>query len=169
MHALLETDRLSLRPFEAADLEAFHAIWGDPEVIWWGANESLEKTREAFERLLQRHADWPEGVGWLAVRRKGEDEVLGDVLLQPAPFAPGIEIGWHFRRDAWGRGYATEAARGVLEHAFREGVIERVYAIVALTNERSLRIVEKLGFKAERDLTYAGLPHRLFVQDKPPG
>ncbi len=165
----LETERLSLRPFAADDVEGFHAIWGDPDVIWWGASESLEKSREGFERLLARHAEWPADIGWLAVRRKGEDEILGDVLLQPAPFAPGIEIGWHFRRDAWGRGYATEAARAVLQRAFRDGVVERIYAIVALTNERSLRIVEKLGFGVEKDMTYAGLPHRLFAQDEPPG
>ncbi|MDJ0522391.1 MAG: GNAT family N-acetyltransferase [Planctomycetota bacterium] len=169
MQDVLQTERLTLRPFRPEDVEAFHAIWGDPEVIWWGANESLAVTREGFERLLARHEAWPPGIGWLAVCPRGEDDILGDILLQPAPFVDGIEIGWHFRRDAWGRGYATEAARAVLQRAFAERVVERLYAIVALQNPRSLRIVEKLGFSAVEDREYAGLPHRLFALDRTAG
>ncbi len=169
MNTPLETERLALRPFRASDAEAWHAIWGDPEVIWWGASESLEKSRAGLERLIAKEREWPAGIGWLAVSRKGEDEIIGDVLLQQAPFAPGIEIGWHFRRHAWGQGYATEAARAVLERAFAEGALERVYAIVALENPRSLRIVEKLGMAAEKDMEYAGLPHRLFAIERPAG
>jgi RimJ/RimL family protein N-acetyltransferase len=161
----LETERLALRPFTLDDAEAWHAIWGDPEVIWWGASESFENSRTGLARLLEREAEWPAGIGWLAVSRKGEEEILGDVLLQPAPFAPGIEIGWHFRRHAWGHGYATEASRAVLERCFDEGTCDRIYAIVALTNARSLRVVEKLGLAAEKDMEYAGLPHRLFVRE----
>jgi RimJ/RimL family protein N-acetyltransferase len=163
MNRPLETQRLSLRPFTLEDAEAWHAIWGDPEVIWWGASESFEKSRAGLERLLAKEATWPDGIGWLAVRRRGEEEIIGDLLLQPAPFAEGIEIGWHFRRHAWGNGYATEAARAGLERALAEGACDRIYAIVAHRNTRSLRIVEKLGMPAERDLEYAGLPHRLFV------
>ena len=109
MNHPLETERLALRPFTLDDAEAWHAIWGDREVIWWGASESFENSRTALERLLDRETEWPAGIGWLAVRRQGDDEIIGDVLLQPAPFAPGIEIGWHFRRHAWGKGYATAA------------------------------------------------------------
>jgi len=165
MNNPLETERLSLRPFTSDDAEGWHAIWGDPEVIWWGASKSFENSRRSLERLIAKEADWPAGIGWLAVRRRGEQEIIGDVLLQPAPFAPGIEIGWHFRRHAWGQGYATEAARAVLERCFAEGVCDRVYAIVALQNARSLRIVEKLDMEAEKDMEYAGLPHRLFARD----
>jgi RimJ/RimL family protein N-acetyltransferase len=163
----LETERLSLRPFTLDDAEAWHAIWGDPEVIWWGASDSFEKSRAGLARLLEREAGWPDGIGWLAVRLRGQEEIIGDVLLQPAPFAEGIEIGWHFRRHAWGSGFATEASRAMLDRAFAECVCDRIYAIVALENARSLRIVEKLGMPAECDMEYAGLPHRLFAVGAP--
>jgi RimJ/RimL family protein N-acetyltransferase len=158
----LETVRLDLRPFAADEADAWHSIWGDPDVIWWGANDSFERSREQIKRLVAAEATWPDGVGWLAVRKRGDDEVIGDVLVQPAKFVEGIEIGWHFRKEAWGHGYATEASRAVLERCLAEGVTDKVYAIVALENARSLRVADKLGMKAECDMEYAGLPHRLF-------
>lgn len=165
--AVLETERMTLRPWREEDLDAFHAIWGDPKVIWWGANESLEKTREGFAALLARHADWPPGVGWYAMVDRDTGAIVGDVILQPAKFVEGIEIGWHLRREAWGRGLATEAAQAVLAHGFSTARLDRIHAIVALENERSLRVVEKLGLKAIRDMEYARLPHRLFAIDRP--
>ena len=169
MNHPLTTDRLDLRPFTDADHEGFHGIWGDPEVIWWGATEDPDECRKGFRTIVAREFDWPDGVGWLAVRRKGEATILGDVILQPAKFVDGIEIGWHFRRDAWGHGYATEAAQAVLDRALAEGVVERMYAIVAIQNDRSLRVVEKLGMRPVKDMEYAGLPHRLFAIDRSGG
>jgi RimJ/RimL family protein N-acetyltransferase len=165
----IATERLRLRPWKADDLPAFHAIWGDPEVIWWGAHESLEATRIALTALLERHATWPPGLGWFALCARDSGAIVGDVILQPAPFVDGIEIGWHLGRSAWGRGLATEAARAVLAYGFEQVGLERIYAIVATQNERSLRVVQKLGFGPVQDMEYAGLPHRLFAIDAPPG
>ena len=164
-HIQLQSERLHLRPWRVDDVESFHEIWGDPEVIWWGASESLAKTREGFTALLERHADWPDGVGWFAVTRKADvtNEILGDVLLQPARFVDGIEVGWHFKRSAWGKGYATEAASCVLNYAKDTLKIDPVYAIVATQNDRSLRVVEKLGMERVREMVYADLPHILFA------
>ena len=164
MNHPFDTERLSLRPFTAEDAEAWHAIWGDPRVIWWGPSESLEKSRAALERLIQHEAEaWPEGLGWLAVLEKGTDEIIGDVLLQPAPFIEGVEVGWHFRSHVWNRGYATEATRATVERAFASGLCDHVHAVVSTTNGPSLRVAEKLGMKAVKDMEYEGLPHRLFV------
>ncbi|MDA1194873.1 MAG: GNAT family N-acetyltransferase [Planctomycetota bacterium] len=163
MNSALDTPRLALRPFTEQDVDAWHSIWGDPQVIWWGANETLERSREQLLRLLEHEQAWPAGIGWLAVRRPGADEVIGDVLLQPARFVDGIEIGWHFRSQAWNQGYATEAARAVLERQREAHPEAPVYAIVETSNAPSLRVAEKLGLRAVRDMPHAGLPHRLFV------
>lgn len=164
MNGPLDTERLRLRPFTVDDAEAWHAIWGDPEVIWWGPSDSLDRSRTGLARLIQREAEtWPPGLGWLAVMEKGSDEIVGDVLLQPAPFVDGIEVGWHFRTHVWSRGYATEAARATVERAFADGVCDRVWAVVATTNLASLRVAEKLGMRAVKDMEYEDLPHRMFV------
>lgn len=171
----ITTERLVLRPLRIADAEAWHAIWGDPDVIWWGAAADRTESRAGLERVLARMAACPDGMDWYAVTLREDADradpgaVLGDVLFQPAPFVDGIEIGWHFRRSAWGHGYATEAARAVADFAFARGLVERLYAIVALQNAPSLRVVEKLGMQVVKDMTYADLPHRLFALDRPGG
>lgn len=165
MNTPLDTERLHLRPLREDDADAWHAIWGDPDVIWWGANDSFERSKKSLVRLVAAEREtWPDGLGWLAVLEKGSDDVIGDVLLQPAPFVDGIEVGWHFRKHVWNRGYATEAARATIEQAFRSGVCDEVYAIVALQNASSLRVAEKLGMQVVKDMEYAELPHRLFVR-----
>jgi RimJ/RimL family protein N-acetyltransferase len=167
--ATLRTDRLWLRPWTLDDAEAWHAIWGDPDVIWWGASESFEKSRAGLERLLGKTGTWPAGIGWLAVGEEGSEEVVGDVLLQPAPFIDGIEVGWHFRKHVWNRGYATEATRAVLERTFRREVVDRVWAIVATKNAPSLRVAEKLGMRRVKEMAWADMPHVLFDLRAPEG
>ena len=117
--------------------------------------------------MLARHAEWPEGCAWFGVIPEDTEDVVGDVILQPAPFVDGIEIGWHFRKSAWGNGYATEAARGVLRHAFETMGLARVYAIVATQNAPSMRVTEKLGMRRMEEMEYANLPHVLFAIDGP--
>lgn len=162
MQSPLATPRLSLRPLEAADFEDFHALWNDPRVIWWKAPESVEAAREPYARLLERNAGWPDGIGWLGVFERTGGGLVGDVVLQPAPFVEGIEVGWHFREHVWGRGYATEAARAVVARAFADGVLHGVYAAVALKNAPSRRVAEKLGMRSLRRFERVGLEHDLF-------
>jgi len=169
MNRAFDTERLHLRPFREDDAEAWHAIWGDPDVIWWGPSESLEKSAAGLARLVRAEREkWADGLGWLAVLERGSDEIVGDVLLQPAPFVEGVEVGWHIRKHVWNRGYATEAARATVEQAFRTGLCDEVYAIVALQNVPSLRVAAKLGMEAVKDMEYAELPHRLFVRKATP-
>ena len=99
----------------------------------------------------------------MAVREKGQDEIVGDVMLQPAPFVDGIEVGWHFRTHVWNRGYATEAARALVDRALRDAICEQVYAAVATRNAPSLRVAEKLGMRPLKLFALAEMEHRLFV------
>lgn len=169
MNRSFDTDRLHLRPFGEDDAEAWHAIWGDPEVIWWGANETFERSRASLAGLLRAEREqWPDGLGWLAVLERGGSEIVGDVVLQPAPFVDGVEVGWHFRKHVWNRGYATEAARATIERALEADLCPEVYALVALQNGSSLRVAAKLGMRAVRDMPYADLSHRLFVCEARP-
>ena len=91
--------------------------------------------------------------------------VVGDVMLQPAPFVDGIEVGWHFRTHVWNRGYATEAARAIVERAFDEGVLDVVYAAVATRNAASLRVAEKLAMVRTKTFSLEGMEHCLFRRD----
>jgi RimJ/RimL family protein N-acetyltransferase len=103
-------------------------------------------------------------LGVWAVERRADGTVLGTVLLLAMPNAEHgeVEIGWHLHTDSWGRGYATEAARAVLGHAFGAGLPE-VLAVTHLDNGPSQAVARKLGMTDEGvvEKWYAG-PSRLF-------
>jgi RimJ/RimL family protein N-acetyltransferase len=82
-----------------------------------------------------------------------------------APFTPAVEVGWRLARDAWGHGYATEAARASLDHGFGEAGLEEVVAMTATTNERSMAVMRRLGMRRDPadDFDHPRIPseHRL--------
>lgn len=138
------TARLEALPMGPADAEDLHTVWGDPEVIFWGAHADLDATRSFLVVCLARSAAGPP-LGWFGLRRRTDGAFLGDVVLQPAPWdAAVVEIGWHLARDAQGDGYATEAARGALAHAAAHGVAE-VEAIVLPSNAPSQAVARRIG------------------------
>jgi len=143
----LKTDRLILRQWRAGDLDAWAAMNADPEV------------REYFSQVLTRgesaasmehfRADLADrGWGWWAVEVTGTGEFVGMAGLDPVdegvPFE-GVEIGWRLARTAWGHGYATEAARAVIDRGFSAGLPEVILAITAVGNERSRAVMRRLG------------------------
>jgi RimJ/RimL family protein N-acetyltransferase len=159
----LVTPRLGIAPWTDDDVDAFHAIWGDPEVIFWGASAEREASRAMLARVIARCAGRPWPVAWHAVTLRESGEVVGNVCLQPAPWdTTELEVGWHFRRSAWGHGYATEAARAVLEKAFEVLAPRRVVCAILPSNARSQRVAARLGFaRYASDFPHGGLPHDL--------
>jgi RimJ/RimL family protein N-acetyltransferase len=139
-------------------------------VIFWGAAEDVAASRDMLRRVLARCEGRPPPVGWHAILEGGSGEIVGNVVLQPAPFAPGdLEVGWHLRRDRWGRGYATEAARALIVAAFARLATPRLVCAILPTNARSQAVARRLGFALHaRDVPHAGLPHDLWVVPRPP-
>ena len=82
-------------------------------------------------------------MGLWAVEADGE--FIGFVGLNEPRFRPGVEIGWRLAREAWGHGYATEAARAVLAFAFDELGLAEVISFTSTTNVRSQRVMERIG------------------------
>jgi RimJ/RimL family protein N-acetyltransferase len=141
---VFETERLVVRPWttEPGDLARFYDMYSRWEVNrFLGAHprvlESVEEGRAKIESWVGR------GINAIEVRETGV--VAGTVLVKPLPDGDGeIEVGWHLHPDSWGNGYATEAARGAIEHAFAGGLAE-IYAVVKPANTASLRVCERLG------------------------
>jgi RimJ/RimL family protein N-acetyltransferase len=164
----LPLDRLRLRLWRDDDVEAFHRIWGDPDVVFWGPARDLEASRAMLARVRARCEGLPSPVGWHAIVEATTGEAVGNVLLQPAPFAPGeLEVGWHLRRDRWGRGYATEAARMLMARALESPAPARLVCAILPSNDRSRRVAERLGFAREaRDVLHGGLLHDVWAIDR---
>ena len=101
-------------------------------------------------RVLMRTADghWSQhGFGLLAIAERESGRVVGEAGLQVLEAGPDIELGYTLRHAAWGRGYATEAARAVLYWAFAGLRLERVVAVADPANEASLHVLDKLGMR----------------------
>jgi RimJ/RimL family protein N-acetyltransferase len=78
--------------------------------------------------------------------RRDDGALVGAILLAPVPGGDGaVEVGWHFNPDYWGRSYATEAARGVIELAFSSRDLDRVIAVVYTDNAPSQAVCRRLG------------------------
>ena len=163
----LETERLLIRALHAEDLPGFHSVWGDPEVIWWGADADRAATKARLRRLIVLGETLPVPQGWAAVIEKASGAMVGDVALQPAPFCPGeVELGYHFARHGQHRGFATEAARALVEHAFAVSSLRRLVAAIALGNASSLKVAARLGMRKVDEVMHAGLRHDLFEVDR---
>jgi ribosomal-protein-alanine N-acetyltransferase len=164
----LQTDRLVIREFSGGDVPALVRAFADPEVLWWDPHPfTLEKARSWVSRARAGYAR--SGMGLYAVCLRDGARLIGDCgfVVQTVEGHALTEIGWHLERDSWGSGYATEAARAVLDHASGLG-LRRVYSLIVPENGRSRRVAEKLGMRVERRVVHAGLPHDLWALDLSP-
>jgi RimJ/RimL family protein N-acetyltransferase len=144
----LETKRLILRRWRAEDLVPFRRVNADPRVMeFYPAVLSAEHSDRIVERAQMHFRE--QGFGLLAAELKETGAFLGFVGLQrvpfDAPFTPAVEIGWRIGFEHWNRGYATEAARAVLDHAFGDLKLGEIVAMTYRGNHRSRRVMEKLG------------------------
>lgn len=150
----LHTDRLRLRPFTAEDGDALFALQSDAYVLrYWDSPPWHDRASVArFLAGCQRMADEGSGAR-VAVERASDREFLGWCTFNGwNPTFRSASLGFCYTRDAWGHGYATEAARAVLEWAYDTLDLNRVQAEADTRNLASARVLEKLGFVREGTL-----------------
>jgi RimJ/RimL family protein N-acetyltransferase len=157
---LIETERLRIRDWELEDAPTVLDIHGRVEVMKWLGDgpvvlcTDLDAARAKIERWRGRD-DPPLGYWALEVTDGGplHGRVIGAVPLVPLPNGHGeVEIGWHLHPDAWGRGYASEAASAVLAHGFAGG-LEEIHAVTHLTNGPSQAVCRRIGME-HRGITH---------------
>ena len=148
-----ETERLILRRFRESDLEDLYAILSNPETMAFEPYPpmTLEQAKEALA--------WRISTGEMtAVERKATGQMIGNVYLGKREF-DAMELGFVFRRECWGQGYARESCEAMIHKAFAEGV-HRIYAECDPENEGSWRLLERLGFRREGHLRRNVFFHR---------
>jgi RimJ/RimL family protein N-acetyltransferase len=148
------TARLRLRSWREDDFDAYAALNADPRVMeFYPSLVSREESRQRFERWCLRTAE--RGYGYWPVDLIGGPAFIGLIgLAEPdfdAPFMPAVEIGWRLAAAHWGRGYATEAARGALAFGFERLGLPEVVSFTTEANARSRRVMEKLGMDRSSD------------------
>ncbi|MCW3477067.1 GNAT family N-acetyltransferase [Limobrevibacterium gyesilva] len=147
MQPTFETSRLLIRPRTLADTDDCLAMDRDPEVTRFVRGPWSDATAHRAFVEERTRGPYPKGLGyWTVCRRDQAASFVGWVLLIPADgVGPEIEIGWRLQRSAWGQGFATEAARPVLQYAFATLKLPEVVAEIDPDNAGSLRVAEKLG------------------------
>jgi RimJ/RimL family protein N-acetyltransferase len=153
----LETDRLILRMWREEDFAAYARICADPLVMRYLGGKPYTRL-EAWRHMAYIVGHWQlRGYGHWAVEEKASGLMIGRLGLQNPEGWPGFEIGWALARECWGKGYATEGARTVLEHAFTEMKSEHVISLIHPENTASIRVAEKLGEKVEGQTEVLGI------------
>lgn len=156
----IETERLILRAANDADLDDWVAtIWADVEVMRYmprssdPPDERAQKTLGFFQQLREQ-----QNVSAWAVTRRTNGQFMGHSILAYREAFGEPELGYALGREFWGSGYATETARAVVRYGFKQAGVPRIFAVVFPENEPSWRILRRLGFVYERDVTHYNLP-----------
>lgn len=144
--------RVTLRSWQDRDGDAFAAMNSDPRVMeFFVAPLRRAESDDVLQRM--RNAIAERGWGWWCVEIDGECAGFTGLSKPPydTPFTPCVEIGWRFRPQFWGRGYATEAAQLALDYGFNTLQLNEIVSFTAVGNTRSRRVMERIGM--QRDLS----------------
>ena len=158
---MIETERLYLRNWREEDFDPFIESTNTPAVMrWLGGVKPPEALRA---RLADAFIPWQEerGFTFWAVERKSDRQIIGFCGIKigddaGSPVEGDYEVGWRLREEAWGQGYAKEAAIASLDHAFHRLGAERVVALTVEGNRASWGLMERLGMSRRPDLDYEG-------------
>jgi RimJ/RimL family protein N-acetyltransferase len=149
----IDTERLILRPLKRGDIDDFLAYYALPDVqryLDWKVRDSVE-AKTAFE-AMRKHTRLtrPGDILTLAIERKADGAVMGHVSLRwtDATAAQG-EVRFALAPAYRRMGYASEAARAMLDHAFGSYRLHRVFAVTSGHNERAAKLLRSLGMRLE--------------------
>lgn len=166
MQATIETSRLVLRPFNSSDAEAAFAWFSDPMVMRFipsGPDTSIEKTKTRIANY-QRHQSEHGFSKWIILDRHSRCPI-GDSGLAILENYGCIDLGFRLAQSYWGKGLAAEVASAWVRVAFNDLHIDQLTAFAHPKNVNSIRVLEKLGFHADRRDTRMGMTSILFSLD----
>lgn len=154
----IETERLRHRKLRMEDLSDLMSIVGDSEVMTHiGLEGGIALSRaEAEDALTKMIAFWAQrGFGRWAVLKKSSGNMIGLCGLRLMEDTP--ELFYAFAKESWGMGLATESARACLRYGFEELRFDRIVAASRHANAASIRVLEKIGMRYEKDINYQGV------------
>ena len=160
--SILQTSRLTLRPFSEEDVDLLAPLMADTDFMRFSLGPY---TREQTQAILQKFLSWDKAglPSPFAVILRGHPGVLGYCgFLHHPEVAEQVEIGYRLDSTYWNRGLITEAARAVRDYAFIDLKLPRVISLVHPDNIPSRRVAEKIGMTVEKQITFRGFPANVF-------
>lgn len=144
----LETDRLILRQWKKSDFKSFAEMNSDTETMEYFPSTLTRKESDSMAKTCKSLID-QNGWGYWVIQLKSHHAFLGFVGLHQTshhyPCSPCIEIGWRLLKQNWGKGYATEAAKQVLDHAFNDLSMKEIISFTSSKNHRSKSVMKRIG------------------------
>lgn len=171
MSIFLETQRMIFREITSADEENLLDLDSDPEVMKYltlgtpSTREEIQATLIRIRDLLTKHRG---RFGIWAAIEKDSGKFMGWFLFRPDKEQPEntdrIEIGYRLKKEFWGKGFATEGSRALLEKGFQEYKIPEIFAMAMKRNKASWNVMEKLGMTYVREYPYDKFPEEIIVE-----
>jgi RimJ/RimL family protein N-acetyltransferase len=162
----IETERLILRPFREADVDAYTALLQTPEVRASLHLPDDVGREQAWLGMAQWLGQWElRGTGQWALEHRATGAFVGRAGMHfPERVEwPGIEIGWALHPDHWGNGYATEAGAAAVEYAFAHHDVDAIYSVILHENAASQAVARRLGFRPFEARVFSHFPDTAHV------
>jgi ribosomal-protein-alanine N-acetyltransferase len=143
---IFETDRLYVRKWKQTDLKSLHQLYSDTAITEDISPElTIEETKRIFNaQLLQYNID--ECIGRYLIIEKISGAFVGTFLLRKTIDRSGVEIGYAFRKEDWGKGFATEIVKQGVQYVFTYTGFSSIYAFTEIRNDGSKNVLDKSGF-----------------------
>ena len=167
MHIVLETPRLILGQFTEHDAPLIFQLNSDPEIVRYVHEPVL--TNEAQAKKIITDIILPQyknNLGRWATYTKSNNDFIGWCGLKYRPELDEIDLGYRLKRSAWGKGYATEAAKHTLDHGLNDLDLEIITGRAHIENIASIKVLEKIGMQFSREETVDGCPVKTFTASK---
>jgi RimJ/RimL family protein N-acetyltransferase len=160
----LGTERLILREFRQDDLDAYAEMCADPEVMrHLSVDGAVLSRQDAWRQMAMFAGHWAlRGYGTWAIEERASGRFVGRVGLHFPEGWPDRELGWALARPYWGRGFASEAARAAVAHAFGDLGWPHVISLIHPDNARSIALALRLGETLVADVELRGVVHRVY-------
>jgi RimJ/RimL family protein N-acetyltransferase len=165
---ILQSERLLLHPLSETDLDDLCLLNADPEVMRYLGNGLPRSREQVAERLQQMLGHWQKhGCGIWLVRARSDGRFLGRCGYADLHGYADMELAYALRRVAWGKGYCTEAAQTVVQHAFETMKLPRLLAVARPQNHASINVMRKLGMTFQEMIAFQGSEAVLYALDNP--
>jgi RimJ/RimL family protein N-acetyltransferase len=166
---ILETQRLILRHLLIDDLDALFALYSNPEIRQYFPDSTLshEQTKEELEWFLHGHPEHPE-LGLWATIYKETGTFIGRCGLLPWTIEEQneVEVAYLLDKAYWGKGLATEAARGIVDYAFDHLKLSRLICLIDPDNQASIKVAKNIGMNLEKEMVDEYGPYLIYSRNK---
>ena len=164
---ILETKRLYLRPLELSDLDTLANIYSDEEVMRFIASgKTISRANTEISITRWNEYETKHGFTNWAIIRKEDNAFIGKCGLSHLPDNSDVEISYILDEPYWGNGYASEIAEATLDYGFDKFVLKRIVALVYPQNNPSIKVLEKIGMKYEKEAEYWGVKLLMYSKEK---